>query len=63
MSERPLSNSGKKKTRNLTVTLYEGDHELVEWLVEFFGSSRSDVTRSAIRHFAAFTQATQGRRR
>lgn len=50
-------NAGKKhKTRNLTVSLYPGDHELVEWMVEFLGSSRSDAVRAAIRAFAMSLQ-------
>jgi hypothetical protein len=50
------------KTKTTSFSLYPGDQELLDWLVAFFGSNQSDVMRSAIRHFAAHLQATQGKK-
>ena len=50
------------KTINSTVSLYQGDHELLDYLVEFLGSNRSDAIRAAIRSFAAVCQAIERKR-
>jgi hypothetical protein len=51
------------KTINTTVSLYEGDHELLDYLTEFLGTNRSDAIRSAIRSFAAMCQQIERRQR
>lgn len=45
------------KTVNMTVSIYPGDKELVDWLMEYLGSTKSDVVRSAIRALASNLQA------
>lgn len=50
------------KTSTTSVTLYPGDVELLDMIVEFLGSNRSDAMRSAIRAFAQTITTTQGRK-
>jgi hypothetical protein len=49
------------KTSNLTISVYEGDQVLVEWMAGFLGGSKSDAVRTAIRHYAAVLQAISRR--
>lgn len=44
------------KTTTVTVSVYPGDLELITWLTEFLGGSRSDAIRTAIRTAAAHFQ-------
>jgi hypothetical protein len=53
------------KTVTVTVSLYPGDVELLEWLAEFLGASRSDAVRTAVRtsavHFQEISKQIKGR--
>lgn len=40
----------KKKQIIVTVSVTARDKEVASWLAEFFGTSRSDVMRTAVRH-------------
>ena len=58
-SFRPNENNRgvRVRTRNLTVSLYEGDWDMLLWMEEYFGTNKSDVIRTAIRTLAVHTQA------
>jgi hypothetical protein len=51
------------KTVNTSVFLGEADTALLDWLVEFFGSNRSEVIRTCVRSLALALQSTQGGKR
>lgn len=54
--------SRSDKTTNLTVSVYKGDQELIEWMQSYLGTSKSDVIRSAVRSFAAHLAHIEGSR-
>lgn len=56
-----VGGSYKGKTINTTVSLYEGDHELLDFITEFLGTNRSDAIRASIRSFAAICQTIKRR--
>lgn len=48
-----------RKLRDLTVTVYPRDLELLEWLCGFLGCSKSEANRTAIRSFAGQMKALE----
>jgi hypothetical protein len=52
-------NRGDRKLKDLVVGAYERDHELIQWITEFLGCSRSEAIRTAIRSFAAQMKALE----
>lgn len=52
----------QQKTMNVSFSFYPGDDELLDYIVEFLGSNRSDAARAAIRSFAALCQSVSKRR-
>lgn len=49
----------ERRLKDITLTFYEADMELVEWLQEFLGCSRSEAVRSAVRSFAGQMKSLQ----
>ena len=48
-----------RKMRDLVVTVYPTDLELLEWLQEFLGCSKSEAVRTALRSFSGQMKALQ----
>lgn len=50
------------RTTNLTVSVYRGDQELIEWMQAYLGTNKSEVVRSAVRAFATHLAYLSGSR-
>lgn len=53
---------GAKRTTNLTVSLYPGDQELLEFIQNYLGVNKSAAARAAIQSFAAHLAFIAGSR-
>lgn len=51
---------GSKKTSTVAVSLYEKDAQLLNWLTEYLGCSKSEAVRSAVRHMASHVGYLEG---
>lgn len=49
----PDNKKWDRKVSKMTISLYDRDVELMEWLSTYLGTGNSDVMRTAIRSLAA----------
>lgn len=42
-----------RRERLITLSCREKDRELIDWIAQYLGTSRSEAIRTATRHFAA----------